>query len=638
MNRRRFNSRERVSLFLRADGKCAECGDELPPGWHADHVEPYSRGGVTAAWNGQALCRVCNLKKGSQMPVLHTTNDRPWQSVALNDIRVAEVSAKPSFMLEATPGAGKTRLAIQVMKRGLDEGRYSFVVVVVPTRTLKRQWANAAGAFGVMLDPKFLNRNGDVAIDFAGVVVTYGQVASEPDVFRRICDGRDVLVVFDEIHHAGDNRSWGASIQAAFHPATFKLLLTGTPFRDKGFIPFVQYVPSDKPGILKSVADHRYGYQQALNGGVCRPVMFASFDGTMTWIQAEGTVSADFKDELPEAEAKRRLRAALDVRGNWLPGLIREADQELTQIRLHGHPDAAGLIVVFEQEDARRIAPLVESITGESPIVAVSDDDDAEARIERFKAGSQRWMIAVKMVSEGVDIPRLRVGVYATRIIAQLFFRQFVGRFVRSIEGIEDQTAYVYIPADPELIEYARQIAEEIDHEVKESYEQLESDLRDLIDRYEQESERRDLFGVIDTTDPAFDSLIHGGESFTDAELKAAESVKLAGGIPSWVPAAYIAAALRVAGQSIPTASPQPQPATDEPLDVVKDRVRRSCNFLVNKLHKQTGMTPKEINGWLAVEVGGYIHENTLEQLRERERLLLKHVNGVLDVSQRPRS
>ena len=107
-------------------------------------------------------------------------------------------------------------------------------------------------------------------------------------------------------------------------------------------------------------------------------------------------------------------------------------------------------------------------------------------------------------------------------------------------------------------------------------------------------------------------------------------------GIPSWVPAAYIASALRVAGTApvVPVA-PMPQPA--EPLDVMKDRVRRSCRFLVNKLAKQTGMSHGEINGWLKSEVGGYIHENTLEQLHRREQLLLKHVSEVQDAGQRTR-
>ena len=63
--RRAFSTSERVALLLAAEGRCAECGGELEPGWHGDHVTAYSRGGETRAANGQALCPRCNLKKGA---------------------------------------------------------------------------------------------------------------------------------------------------------------------------------------------------------------------------------------------------------------------------------------------------------------------------------------------------------------------------------------------------------------------------------------------------------------------------------------------------------------------------------------------------------------------------------------------
>jgi superfamily II DNA or RNA helicase len=64
------------------------------------------------------------------------------------------------------------------------------------------------------------------------------------------------------------------------------------------------------------------------------------------------------------------------------------------------------------------------------------------------------------MVSEGVDIPRLRVGVYASTVVTELFFRQAVGRFVRWTRGLASQKAYVYLPDDPRLRQHAFQIAE----------------------------------------------------------------------------------------------------------------------------------------------------------------------------------
>jgi 5-methylcytosine-specific restriction endonuclease McrA len=64
MGVRRFHPRARVALFLAARGRCVVCGEPLPPGWHADHVVPVSKGGPTDPANGRALCERCNLVKG----------------------------------------------------------------------------------------------------------------------------------------------------------------------------------------------------------------------------------------------------------------------------------------------------------------------------------------------------------------------------------------------------------------------------------------------------------------------------------------------------------------------------------------------------------------------------------------------
>lgn len=65
--RRLFSSTERAVLWMSADGRCTECGIDLDPSWHADHVDPHSRGGVTDVINGQALCPPCNLAKGNRV-------------------------------------------------------------------------------------------------------------------------------------------------------------------------------------------------------------------------------------------------------------------------------------------------------------------------------------------------------------------------------------------------------------------------------------------------------------------------------------------------------------------------------------------------------------------------------------------
>jgi superfamily II DNA or RNA helicase len=81
--------------------------------------------------------------------------------------------------------------------------------------------------------------------------------------------------------------------------------------------------------------------------------------------------------------------------------------------------------------------------------VVTSDDRDASELLASFAAGTSEWLVAVRMVSEAVDIPRLRVGVYATATTTELFFRQAVGRFVRWEPGVRNQRAWLCVPGDP---------------------------------------------------------------------------------------------------------------------------------------------------------------------------------------------
>lgn len=210
---------------------------------------------------------------------------RAWQRRALVEYlrRGAE-----TFTAVATPGAGKTTFALRVAAELLAAGTVEAVTVVAPTEHLKRQWAAAAAQVGIQLDAAFRNAQVHSAADFHGAVVTYAQVGAAPQVHRRRTMARSTLVVLDEIHHAGDSRSWGDGVAAAFTPATRRLLLTGTPFRsDENPIPFVTYQP-DGDGGLRSRADSSYGYAEALADGVVRPVIFLAYSGETRWRTSAG--------------------------------------------------------------------------------------------------------------------------------------------------------------------------------------------------------------------------------------------------------------------------------------------------------------------------------------------------------------
>lgn len=370
--------------------------------------------------------------------------------------------APRDFLAVATPGAGKTTFALRIAVELMGQGVVDKVTVVCPTEHLKGQWADAAARVGIHIDPSFTNAQGRAGSHFDGVAVTYAQVGANPAVHEMRTRDYRTLVILDEIHHAGDSLSWGDGVRQAFGDATRRLALTGTPFRsDTSPIPFVRYV-EDADGIRRSQADYSYGYGNALRDMVVRPVLFMSYSGQMSWRTSTGDeMSARLGEPLTKDMMKQAWRTALDPKGEWIPAVLRAADLRLEEVRRQ-IPDAGGLVIASNQTQARAYARHLCEITGKKATIVLSDDADASDRIDAFRESDDRWMVAVRMVSEGVDVPRLSVGVYATNTSTPLFFAQAVGRFVRARK--RGETATVFVPSVAPLLELASQMEAERDH------------------------------------------------------------------------------------------------------------------------------------------------------------------------------
>lgn len=384
---------------------------------------------------------------------------RPWQHAALARYTA---SPRPDFLAVATPGAGKTTFALAALRTVLAD-RPARVVIVAPTAHLKVQWAHAAGRLQLHLDPDWSPAAGSLPADMHGVVTSYQQLAMSAAAIRPLARG--AYVVLDEVHHAGEEQAWGDALRVAFGESARRLSLSGTPFRsDTRAIPFVRYQADE------AVPDYEYGYGDALRDGrVVRPVYFPRVGGEMEWSAPDGAVHrATFEDPLAGQLANQRLRTALSLDGDWLPAVLRDAAARLDEVRRH-QPDAGGLVIAMDQDHARGIAGLLRREIGAAATVVTSDDPEASGRIAAFGAGRDPWLVAVRMVSEGVDIPRLRVGVYATTVTTDLFFRQAVGRFVRWVPGIRDQRAWLFLPDDLRLRTRAAEIAEQRRHSLRRS-------------------------------------------------------------------------------------------------------------------------------------------------------------------------
>ncbi|MFJ5955082.1 DEAD/DEAH box helicase [Paenarthrobacter sp. NPDC092416] len=473
---------------------------------------------------------------------------RAWQQEALD----LYLTRNPKdFLAVATPGAGKTTFALRIATTLLDNGVVNRITIVAPTDHLKRQWADAAARVGIAIDPNFKNSDGQHGRGFVGVAVTYAQVASKPMLHRAKTEAARTLVILDEIHHGGEALSWGDGLREAFDPAARRLSLTGTPFRsDTSPIPFVEYA-EDRDGIRRSKADYTYGYGNALRDHVVRPVLFMAYSGQMRWRTSAGDEMAASLGEAAVTKdiTSQAWRTALNPTGEWIPAVLAAADKRLSEVR-RTVPDAGGLVIATDHDDARAYAGQLKKITGQSPTVILSDDSKASNKIEEFSAGDKRWMVAVRMVSEGVDVPRLSVGVYATSTSTPLFFAQAVGRFVRARK--RGETASVFLPSVPPLMILANTMEAERDHALdrpEKDEDGLFSPEENLMAEANREDKASDeltkgKFEALDSQ-ASFDRvLFDGGEFGTGADIGSDEELDFLG-IPGLLDAEQVGTLLR---------------------------------------------------------------------------------------------
>lgn len=512
--------------------------------------------------------------------------DRPlreWQQAAAAAVFSHSGDA---FLASATPAAGKTTFGLHVAHRMLTEGRVARVAVVAPTTHIARQWAADAARYGMDLEPNRPNADGPEPRDRHGVAVTYQTVAAGPQVHARRCAQVPTLLIADEPHHMGEHAAWGRSTVDAFGSARFRLLLSGTPFRtDDSAIPWVSY---DADGV--SEADFAYGYTDALLDHVCRPVTFHLIDGDMEWMSDGRRRTADFTVGLPAAEAARRLRTALDPDGDWITHVLRDAVLRLERIRAGNHPDAGGLVIAADKEHAEALAARLERVAGERPEIVTSDAPDASARIARFSAGHGTWLVSVLMVSEGVDVPRLRVGVYATSARTELFFRQVVGRFIRRTPAPKDQMSHVFLPADPTLKRLAAQVEEDRRHAL--TLEPAGEPLEEPAERVR--SEPGDAFRALYSTAHGEAEMLQTTQPGETMSLFAADPP------PSPALAAFTAQAPVV---SAPSASAPSRPV-EETAHERRERLRDERRALVSALSRLTGEPHKVIHARVNRETG----------------------------------
>ncbi|MGH2914172.1 MAG: DEAD/DEAH box helicase [Solirubrobacteraceae bacterium] len=545
----------------------------------------------------------------SPRPPANRSPLRAWQQRALDAL---DGWRGEPFLVCAAPGAGKTRPALELARRRLESGEAGAVVVACPTAPLTRQWARAAHELGLDLVPDADSPTPPSG--FHGVAVTYARIARAPARWARPLAAR-TLVIADEAHHLGEELTWGQTFSQAFgdRARSHRLLLSGTPFRsDATPIPGVSY---DADGT--AVPDVSYGYAQAVADAVCRPVSFVAYDGALSWRSGDDVIESSFETVLSMREASRRYRTAISTQlPDGLPRILSEADVKLRAIRGDGHRDAAGLVVAADSEHARQIAKLLREATGRAPVVVLHAEARSATRLHAFAGATDPWIVAVNMVSEGVDIPRLRVGVYATAAKTALIFRQIVGRFVRTLSTRAPDASWLYVPADPVLREHAATI----EHELR-SVRRGRGDGDGLGDGFELDE--RDEHRQTEPT-PAAD--------FEPLSADVAAQLTLFGGpaagrplTPPGRPAQFTP---RPPHQQPPHPPTAPEHGPAVPAFERRAQLRDERHRLVSELRRRDGTSHREINAWLNRTLGiASVDRATVPELERSVELLVRRLS-----------
>lgn len=409
------------------------------------------------------------------------SNLRPWQQASLQKCLAWFLggAGDKHFLINAAPGAGKTIAACVIADKLINIGEIDRVIVIAPRVEVTKQWASDFRAVTKRFMGRVTGPNDQIDID---VCATWAAIQSLQDAFQAVCQTSRVLVICDEHHHAAVAAAWGLGAAGAFNNARYVLVLTGTPIRSDGKKSV--WLAYDDVGQIDHPEDGIYtlSYGDAVDLGYCRPATFHRHEGIFTVDLEDGEqVSVSGKQQAALTPTLSRIpglqralnfyqlactpQFEIDQKTPRVDGyqgtMIEWASSKLTDLR-YRMPNAGGLVIARSIEMADYMAKLIEKMEGEAPTIVHSQMSNLDGKIDSFRHTDKRWIVSVAMISEGVDIARLRVLIYLPHALTELAFRQAVGRVVRS-SGVEDDTrAYIVMPSFDILEVFARRIEEEM--------------------------------------------------------------------------------------------------------------------------------------------------------------------------------
>ena len=406
---------------------------------------------------------------------------RQWQSqlIALLRRRL-EREGTNDVLINAGPGAGKTLGALLSFERLEREGRLQHLLVFCHRSSIASQWLAAASRLGLEL------QEWQPGLDVApppgqprphGLLITYQAAGRNLEVLEQQLGEAGWgpwLAIADEVHHLGidpeepEATAWGHAFSRISARARLRLGLTGTPFRadNLGFCAARRIQVHDGQEWVEQIApDLSVEPRELISAGDVRPLEFRFQDG---WVDhgRQGELGDSERSPLSQEQREswraRNLRRAIRLgdSSSIALRLLLNARRRLEVVRRE-HSGAGGLVIARDIAHARRICGLLEE-EGDRVHLVHSQDPEAPQRMEAFKAGEADWLVSIDMCAEGFDAPRLRVVAYLTTVVTRTRFVQGITRAVRmdaeraALETVPRHPSYVFAPADPLLMQYAR--------------------------------------------------------------------------------------------------------------------------------------------------------------------------------------
>lgn len=412
---------------------------------------------------------------------------REWQKIARDKLRDAwRNTTSVKALVAACPGAGKTLFTALLIRELLSEDEIHLAIVLAPTINIQLLWVEVLNAIGVKATADASNaalrwrkeEGVSMTEDNQVLVLTYAQLARDSELIAEMARrAGNTLVIGDEIHHADDDQTYGDAVQTLADACTHTLALSGTPFNSEGgSIALCEHEldvdPETGKPIRRTLPTHTYSYGDAINDFVCRKVEFIKVygRGEATYRLLANNETYKRITDLARQRKADKLSILLDPEGEFMEECARQAVRSLADLHAAGDKKAAMLVVAKNTTHGAQMAKLLKrTCKAENQTFFIqeiyNDTPKAHKRIEDLGTDSTDIIVSVRMISEGVDVKRLRVGLFATDWMTRIFFIQFVGRFVRHEDRLDKlaQFACVIIPAHVRLLGFAREIEKMIE-------------------------------------------------------------------------------------------------------------------------------------------------------------------------------